>query len=68
MKSEIKSFLSGIALVVGLTLVFLVLKLTGIISWSWWAIASPLLTYAAILLIMVIITICVYIRYNRNDH
>lgn len=66
MKPEIKSFLSGIALVVGLTLVFLVLKLTGIISWSWWAVTSLLLVYAAILVIMFIITMCVYFYYQRN--
>ena len=66
MKPEVKSFLSGIALVVGLTLVFLVLKLTGIMSWSWWAVTLPLLVYAAILAIMFIITMCVYFHYQRN--
>lgn len=66
MKPEVKSFLSGVALVVGLTLVFLVLKLTGIMSWSWWAVTLPLLVYAAILAIMFIITMCVYFHYQRN--
>lgn len=66
MKKEIKSFLSGIVLIVGLTLVFLVLKLTGIISWSWLAVISPLLVYAAILIIMFIITLCLYSHYKNN--
>lgn len=66
MKPEVKSFLSGVALVVGLTLVFLVLKLTGIMSWSWWAVTLPLLVYAAILAIMFIITMCVDFHYQRN--
>lgn len=66
MKIDFKSFLSGIILVVGLTFVFLVLKLTGIVSWSWWAVTSPLLVYAAILVIMFIITMCVYFHYQRN--
>lgn len=66
MKIDFKSFLSGIVIVVGLTLVFLVLKLTGIISWSWWAVTSPLLIYAAMLAIMFIITMCVYFYYKRN--
>lgn len=66
MKPEIKSFLSGVAVVIGLFLVFLVLKLTRIVSWSWWAITSPLLVYAAILVIMFIITICVCIHYKNN--
>lgn len=66
MKKEIKSFLSGIILIVGLTLVFLVLKLTGIISWSWLAVISPLLVYAAILIIMIIITLYLYSHYKNN--
>lgn len=66
MKKEIKSFLSGIVLIVGLTLVFLVLKLTGIISWSWLAVISPLLVYAAILIIMIIITLYLYSHYKNN--
>lgn len=66
MKPDVKSFLSGVALVVGLTLVFLVLKLTGIMSWSWWAVTLPLLVYAAILAIMFIIPMCDYFHYQRN--
>ena len=66
MKPEVKSFLSGEALVVGLTLVFLVLKLTGIMSWSWWAVTSPLLVNTAILAIMFIIPMCDYFHYQRN--
>lgn len=66
MKPEIKTFLSGVAMVVGLTLIFLILKLTGVISWSWRAVASPLLVYAAFLVIMFIITMCIVIHYQRN--
>lgn len=66
MKKEIKSFLSGVTLVVGLTLVFIVLKQTEITSWSWLAVISPLLVYAAILIIMFIITLCLYSHYKNN--
>lgn len=66
MKKEIKSTLSGVALGVGLFLVFLVLKLTGLISWSWWLVASPLLGYGVILMIMLIITLCLYSHYKNN--
>lgn len=31
-----------------LTLVFIVLKLTGVITWSWWLVLSPLLIVAVI--------------------
>lgn len=66
MKPEIKSFLSGITLVVGLFLVFLVLKLTGLISWSWWLVVSPLLGYCGILTIVLIITMRIYFHYKNN--
>lgn len=66
MKKEIKSFLSGATLVVGLTLVFIVLKQTEITSWSWLAVISPLLAYATMLIIMFIITLCLYSHYKNN--
>nr|DAK20722.1 MAG TPA: dystroglycan [Caudoviricetes sp.]DAZ02833.1 MAG TPA: dystroglycan [Caudoviricetes sp.] len=66
MKKEIKSFLSGVTLVVGLTLVFIVLKQTEITSWSWLAVISPLLAYATMLIIMFIITLCLYSHYKNN--
>lgn len=31
-----------------LTLIFVILKLTGFIAWSWWAVLSPLLVSAVI--------------------
>lgn len=66
MKKEIKSFLSGVTLVVGLTLVFIVLKQTEITSWSWLAVISLLLAYATMLIIMFIITLCLYSHYKNN--
>lgn len=40
-----------------LTVVFVVLKLLGVISWSWWAVFIPL--YIALLIHAVIITLIV---------
>lgn len=34
-----------------LTLIFIVLKLTNLISWSWWSVFSPLLILMAIAII-----------------
>lgn len=46
-----------------LTLVFIVLKLTGVISWSWWWVLSPIwigFGLAAVILIVFIIYIFVH--------
>lgn len=61
-----KSFLSGVALTIGLFAVFLVLKLTGVISWSWWWVASPLLFHVAVMAVMLVITLCVYYHAKRR--
>ena len=44
-----------------LTIVFIVLKLCGVISWSWWWVLSPLwisVTVAIVLLVIAAIIIC----------
>ena len=41
-----------------LFLIFLVLKLTGIIAWSWWWVTSPLwIPFATVLFIVLVATI-----------
>ena len=44
-----------------LFLVFLVLKLTGVIAWSWWIVCLPLIVYGAVLLLCIAIVIIVAI-------
>lgn len=41
--SSSSSSSGGIGFVGLLTIVFIVLKLTGVISWSWWWVISPVL-------------------------
>jgi len=43
-----------------LTTVFIVLKLIGKISWSWWWVLSPLWIYGAILLLVFLFDIIIY--------
>ena len=50
MKKESKQGLRFGALEV-LAIVFVVLKLTGIVTWSWWIVLAPVLIPLAILLI-----------------
>lgn len=53
MKNENKS--TGINLMSTLFLIFLVLKLTGLVKWNWWIVFSPI--YGGFLLIFLIIGI-----------
>jgi ABC-type antimicrobial peptide transport system permease subunit len=59
---------SGIGFVGVLFIVFLVLKLTGVIAWSWWWITAPLWGPVAIGLIMLIASMVVVVRQaKKND-
>ncbi len=40
-----------------LFLTFLILKLTGVITWSWWWVFAPILVIAALILILLILLI-----------
>ena len=47
-----------------LTIVFMVLKLTGVISWSWWWILLPIYIWIPItLLLLLLLYIVVLIRF-----
>jgi hypothetical protein len=41
-----------------LTLLFITLKLTGVIDWSWWLVLSPLLVNIALIFLFLV---CVFI-------
>lgn len=40
---------SGVTFLGLLTILFIALKLCGVIAWSWWCVLSPLIAYWAIL-------------------
>jgi hypothetical protein len=53
---------SGIGFVGLLTIVFIILKLTEVIAWSWWWVLSPLwLPITVIIAFMVMISIIIII-------
>lgn len=56
MKIDIKLGLGGL-----LTVIFTVLKLTGLIAWSWWWVLSPtwvpLVLMGLIMVVLVIVTV-----------
>jgi hypothetical protein len=49
----------GIGFVGLLTIVFIVLKLTGVISWSWWWVFSPVWISALFVLFVVLVGVLI---------
>jgi hypothetical protein len=49
-----KNSSSGIGFTSLLTIVFIVLKLTGVIDWSWWWVLSPILIDIALTIIIIV--------------
>lgn len=65
--SKSSSSSSGIGFCGLLTIAFIVLKLTGYISWSWWWVLAPIWIPAAILTPIVILAIVLgYRRFMDN--
>ncbi len=54
MKSETSSG-GGIGFIGLLTIVFITLKITGFIDWSWWWVLSPIFAGAALVLLFLLI-------------
>lgn len=62
-KSSLNSSSNGIGFCGLLTLLFVGLKLTGCINWSWWLVLSPILISTGLwLLVFLIAIICFYIN------
>ncbi len=63
MASSSSSSSGGIGLFGAMFLVFLILKLTGVIDWSWWWITAPLwgsaIAFVVILVPLVVLLYCV---------
>lgn len=50
---------SGIGFTGLLTILFIALKLTGVISWSWWWVLSPLWIGLALIAVILIVAILI---------
>lgn len=56
------------ALSVFLTVIFAVLKLTGVITWSWWIVFLPLIavySFGAIVLLIAALWFLVYLTFKK---
>lgn len=59
----------GMSLGMLLTIIFLILKLTHTINWSWWWVFSPIIiTMGLALLCIVVMLICQYIQHKKADN
>lgn len=57
--SDNKSSTGGISFLGLLTIVFITLKLTKVIAWSWWWVLSPLWIPIAIVLVVIFIVLLI---------
>lgn len=49
-----------------LTIVFIVLKLVGVITWSWWFVLLPEIIAISLYLMIVVISIIYHVRVNKE--
>ena len=67
MKNDSSTSFGGLGLESVLTVVFVVLKLVGVINWSWWWVLSPIwISLAATLVIALFCVIACAIFRRRN--
>ena len=62
----------GLGLASVLTIIFIVLKLVGVINWSWWWVLSPLWINAILVVVIFVIIFVVYLiadeRWKKGRH
>jgi len=57
----------GIGFIGMLTILFIALKLIGVISWSWWWVLSPILgSIAVVVLFIVVIALVLFLRKGKK--
>lgn len=67
MKREDARTAMGLSLPVIVFVVFLTLRLAGVISWSWWWVTSPLWIVAALIVAITILYVAVFAyRYRKQ--
>lgn len=64
--SDSKVSVGGISFTSLLTIVFIVLKLTGNIDWSWWWVLSPLWIPTAFVLLCVAVVFVIYVIFTTD--
>ncbi len=55
----------GSPAIVVLTIVFVILKLTGVITWSWWFVLAPLWVPVALFL-LIVLGVVIFTIFNKK--
>ena len=63
-----KAITTGPGLGTLLTIAFIILKLCGVITWSWFWVLSPLIFTIALTLIATVIVLILVVRFNRTSN
>lgn len=66
MSSNNKSTSTGIGFTGLLQLVFIVLKLCGIITWSWWWVLSPIWISIALVVVCLVVLFVIHAKENKR--
>lgn len=66
MSEDTSSKSGGIGFTGLLTLVFITLKLTGVIAWSWWWVLSPIWIATLIVIALVAIAVAASVAVNKS--
>ena len=70
MENKEQTIVQSVGFVGLLTLAFIVLKLCGVITWSWWWVLSPLLISTGITIVLVIVLLImaavIYRKHKRE--
>lgn len=67
MENKEQTIVQSVGFVGLLTLAFIVLKLCGVITWSWWWVLSPLLISTGItLVIIIVILVMAAVIYHKH--
>ena len=67
MKDNNSSSSGGIGFCGLLTIVFIILKLCGVINWSWWWVLAPMWISTIIALVIIAIWVAVMIHSDRGS-
>lgn len=67
MKDNNSSSSGGIGFCGLLTIVFIILKLCGVIAWSWWWVLSPLWISTILVIIIIAIFVAVQLHEEKSD-
>lgn len=49
-----------------ITVIFLILQVSGIINWSWWQLMMPIFIAAAVLAVIFVIVVFMYSKFKRD--